>query len=231
MPFASSLLFAAFALFSSDQRAGAFGFARRRQPNTRAALSVSAGEVQVPPAATTIGHKDKDRLAAKLIETCRNYGQVGSLLSEQERGEIESLADALSPFSDYCPARDTLTGQHELVYSASPSASSGKLGPFTGKVTQSFLDETSFINRVELFGGLVKVELNAERKVLDDSRIKVIFRRTDFFLLGKEVKSGEVKGAGIWDYRFSGIVELNGERVLLRVMDTPSLFVIIKREE
>ena len=225
MPFASSLLFAAFALFSSDQRAGAFGFARRRQPNTRAALSVSAGEVQVQPA------EDKDRLAAKLIETCRNYGQVGSLLSEQERGEIESLADALSPFSDCCPARDTLTGQHELVYSASPSASSGKLGPFTGKVTQSFLDETSFINRVELFGGLAKVELNAERKVLDDSRIKVIFRRTDFFLLGKEVKSGEVKGAGIWDYRFSGIVELNGERVLLRVMDTPSLFVIIKREE
>lgn len=229
------LLFAAFTLFSSDQRVGAFGFARR-QRSTRAVLSVngsgtgSAIEVARPvqPDATT---DEASRLATKLIETCRKYGQVGSQLSDQERSEIESLADALSPFSDDCPARETLTGQHELVYSASPSASSGKLGPFTGDVTQSFLDETSFINRVELFGGLAKVELNAERKIVDDTKIKVFFKRTDFFLFGKEVKSGEVKGAGMWDYRFSGLVELNGERILLRVIDTPSLFVIIQREE
>lgn len=222
------LLFAAFTLFSSDQRVGAFGFARR-QRSTRAVLSVNgSGTGSAIEVATA---DEASRLATKLIETCRKYGQVGSQLSDQERSEIESLADALSPFSDDCPARETLTGQHELVYSASPSASSGKLGPFTGDVTQSFLDETSFINRVELFGGLAKVELNAERKIVDDTKIKVFFKRTDFFLFGKEVKSGEVKGAGIWDYRFSGLVELNGERILLRVIDTPSLFVIIQREE
>ena len=264
MPFAPVLLFAAFAALFSEQEFGAFGFVTAPLTKTRAAARVpqlsviasgtgSAIEVQQPTAVT---NKEASRPAAKLIETCRNYGQVGSLLSEQQRSEIESLAgrredfiqlastsrilvsrlthllpDALSPFSDDCPARKALTGQHELVYSASPSASSGKLGPFTGGVTQSFLDDSRFINRVELFGGLAKVELNAERKVVDDTRIKVFFKRTDFFLFGNEVKSGEVKGAGVWDYKFSGIVEVNGERLLLRVMDTPSLFVIIQREE
>ena len=258
MPFAPVLLFAAFAALFSEQEFGAFGFVTAPLTKTRAAARVPQLSVIASGTGTAIEVQPTtvSRLAANLIETCRNYGQVGSLLSEQQRSEIESLAgrredfiqlvstsrilvsrlthllpDALSPFSDDCPARKALTGQHELVYSASPSASSGKLGPFTGDVTQSFLDDSRFINRVELFGGLAKVELNAERKVVDDTRIKVFFKRTDFFLFGKEVKSGEVKGAGVWDYKFSGIVEVNGERLLLRVMDTPSLFVIIQREE
>ena len=90
-----------------------------------------------------------------------------------------SLAAASLAFvskSSPSPAKIDLKGKHELVYSASPSASSGALGPLTGKVTQSFLDETMFINRVEFFGGIAKIELYAERKVLDDNKIRVKFR-------------------------------------------------------
>jgi len=99
-----------------------------------------------------------------------------------------------------------------------------------GKVTQSFLDDVRFINRVELFGGIVKVELNAEREVLDESRIRVKFKETAFYVFGNEVKRGEVKGSGVWNYKFSGSVNVGGERMRLRVMQTPSTFVIVQKE-
>ena len=123
-----------------------------------------------------------------------------------------------------------MEGRHELIYSASPGASSGALGPLVGKVSQSFLDETRFINRVELLGGTVKIELNAERKVLDESRIRVKFKETAFYIFGQEVKRGEVKGSGVWDLMFSGMVTVNGEKMRLRIMKTPSTFIIAQKE-
>jgi hypothetical protein len=87
-----------------------------------------------------------------------------------------------------------------------------------------------YINRVELFGGLVKVELNADRQVLSESKVRVKFRETAFYILGNEVKRGEAKGSGVWDYIFSGIVNVDGEEMLLRVMKTPSTFVIVQRQ-
>ena len=117
-----------------------------------------------------------------------------------------------------------------MVYSASPGGSSGAVGPFVGKVSQSFLNEDQFINRVELLGGIVKVELNADRKVLDGKRIRVKFRETVISLFGKEVKRGEAKGAGIWDHVFSKSVNVNGEKMLLRILKTPSTFIIVQKE-
>lgn len=174
---------------------------------------------------------DSNSIATKLLETCSEYGQVGSKLTEEERAIIDDIAASLNPSSSPSPAKIELTGKHELIYSASPSASSGALGPLTGKVTQSFLDETKFINRVEFFAGAFKIELYAERKVLDDTRIRVKFKETVISLLGQEVKRFEAKGSGIWDYVFAGPVTTpSGEKMLLRVMKTPSTFVIVQKE-
>jgi hypothetical protein len=72
-------------------------------------------------------------------------------------------------------------------------ASSVALGPPVRAVSQSFVDEVRlfvrgyyftrfssfifyqvrYINRVELVGGLVKIELHAERKVLSESKVRV----------------------------------------------------------
>jgi hypothetical protein len=79
--------------------------------------------------------------------------------------------------------------------------------------------------------GPLKIELNADRKVLDEKRIRVMFKETAFYLFGKEVKRSDVKGAGVWDYQFSGKVIVNGERMFLRVLKTPSTFVIAQKEE
>jgi len=91
-----------------------------------------------------------NELATKLINKCKEYGQIGSKLTEEQQTIIDELASALIPYSDDGPAQVDLQGRHDLIYSASPGASSGALGPFVGSVSQSFLDEERFINRVEI---------------------------------------------------------------------------------
>ena len=177
-------------------------------------------------------NEDKNNIAKDLIATCKNYGQIGSKLTDEERAEIDTIVSTLSSYSDPSPAKLLLEGTHELIYSASPGGSSGALGPFVGKVTQSFLDDIQFINRVELFNGILKVELNADREVLDSSRIRVNFKETTFYVFGKEVARKEAKGVGVWKYEFGGAVTNGeeGEELFLRVLKTPSTFVIAQRK-
>ena len=85
------------------------------------------------------------------------------------------------------------------------------------------VDETRFINAVELFGGAVKISLLAEREVLDGTRIRVTFRETVGALLGKELFRKEISGSGVWVQRY-----VDDE---LRVMNTPSVFVLRRRKE
>lgn len=176
-----------------------------------------------------------NELASKLLNTCAKYGQIGSKLTDEQRAEIDSLALTLAPYSDSAPAqydKNNLRGRHELIYSASQGASSGAIGPLVGTVSQSFLDGVRYINRVELFGGLITIELNAERELLSDNKVRVKFVETTFYLFGIEVKRGEAKGAGVWDYIFSGHVTIGGgQKMLLRVMKTPSTFVIVQRQQ
>jgi hypothetical protein len=87
-----------------------------------------------------------------------------------------------------------------------------------------------YINRVELLGGLIKIELYADRMALSERKVRVKFNETAFYLFGNEVKRGEVKGSGVWEYIFSGFVTVDGERFLLRVMKTPSTFIIAQRQ-
>ncbi|KAL7518569.1 hypothetical protein ACHAWX_003383 [Stephanocyclus meneghinianus] len=180
----------------------------------------------------------RDDLANELIKTCKKLGQVGSKLSDVDRDKIDDIARMLSAFTESAPAKFDLRGTHNLVYSASPGGSSGAIGPFVGEVTQSFLDEEKFINRVELMKGILKIELNAERRVLDDNKIRVTFKQTAVSLFGMEVVRKEVKGQGVWRCVFAGTVNLpkeNGlggevEKVLVRVLKTPSTFVIVQRQ-
>ena len=95
------------------------------------------------------------------------------------------------------------------------------MGPFVGKVTQTFVDELNFINAVELFGGAVKISLFAEREVLDDTKIRVTFRETAAQAFGKELFRKSITGSGVWKQRF-----VDDD---LRVMMTPSIFILRKQ--
>ena len=86
------------------------------------------------------------------------------------------------------------------------------------------VDEKNFINQVSLFGGAVVVQLNAQREVIDDKKIKVEFVETVFKIFGKEVKRQPTKGKGVWEQVY---VERGQDgSAALRVMRTPSLFIL-----
>ena len=165
--------------------------------------------------------------AQELLRAAKEIGQVGSLASEEDQKRMEELAADLVPLSESDkPARFPLEGEHDLVYSAAPGPSSGRFfGNIVGKVTQIFENEEVFYNRVAF--GPLQITLRAKREVKSDSVLKISFLETKFSLFGKTFKEGEVGGGGAWKAKFVGTIEDDdGKKKLVRVMETPSLFVL-----
>jgi hypothetical protein len=190
----------------------------RREPVRLLATAVSASQ-------TT-----RDEAVCKVLDLARQLGPIGALQSPEDQERVLTATQALTEFSDEKPARQKLgrsPGEppHCLVYSSSPGGSSGRLfGNVYGKVTQRF-NETNFVNAVEF--GPCKISLQADLAVKDDWNNKVVFRQTAVQLWGQTIVEKPTKGAGIWKYIFSGVVQdPNGRLQLVRIMLTPSLFII-----
>lgn len=116
----------------------------------------------------------------------------------------------------------SLQGKHTLLYSMAKGGSNGKLGPFVGKVQQDFLDDENFINSVSL--GPLMIRLQAVREILTDRNVRVKFKNTSVSLFGNCLVNKETKGQGVWKMRYFNKDPTVGRRI--RVMDTPSLFII-----
>lgn len=162
----------------------------------------------------------------KVLSTAGTVGTVGYLASEDDQRMMEEVAEEVIPLSVEKPARVPLTGEHKLVYSAAEGASSGRVfGNVVGKVSQLFENDEIFYNRVDF--GPLQISLRAKREIMNDSTIKVSFLETSFNLFGQTLKKSEVKGGGVWKMKFVGKVkDENGKEKLVRIMDTPSLFVL-----
>lgn len=156
-----------------------------------------------------------------LVATCQSAPPNGVGASDEEIAAVEAAIQELEPFCQKAPAQAPLTGAYDLLFCTAKGGSNGKVGPFVGKVTQTFVDELRFINAVELFGGAVKISLFAEREVLDDTRIRVTFREMAAQLFGNELTRKSIEGSGVWKQRF-----VDDE---LRVMMTPSIFILRKQ--
>jgi len=164
------------------------------------------------------------QLKQKLYSLCEGT-RNGVDADDQTRSKIKRVVEeleAMQPSENFVPTELPLqSSRHKLIYCESTGGSSGKIGPFVGDVEQLFADDnTNFINAVTL--GPFRISLAAERKVLDDQRIKVKFREITATAFGIELLKKPSKGAGVWVQRF-----VDEE---LRIMDTPSLF-IIRRED
>ena len=181
------------------------------------------------PATTSSSDEIKQRttLLDQVLRLGYELGPVGVYSSSERQEKLLELARQLEPFSDEEPARAPLRGVHSLIYSAAPGGSSGKLlGPIHGRVTQEFVDETVFINAVEL--GPLKISLQAERKAKTDEICTVSFRKSVVELFGKKVVEKDIGDGGSWKYIFAGEAtdpETN-QPVYVRVMETPSLFLL-----
>lgn len=170
----------------------------------------------------------QDQIVEELLAYSRKVGPVGSLATEEEQAKVVELAKQLAKVKGKpSPSKEPLRGVHNLVYSAAPGGSSGRLfGPVYGKVTQEFLDDNvTFINSVKI--GPIEIALQAERFVKNDNTNMVKFRKSIIKVFGNTVVDKDIKGGGDWKYLFMGEVkDKNGNPRLLRVMETPSLFVI-----
>jgi len=191
----------------------------RRPPRT--ALFSSSSTQQDAPA----GAVSREARVQDVLKLARSLGPVGSRQSEEDRQRLVDAALELRELSDPEPSKIPLTGIHNLVYSASPGGSSGQLGPFDGKVTQEFVNEKTFINAVQL--GPLKIALTATREIKNDTTVAVKFIKTRFYLFGNQVAEKDVGGGGVWKMVFVGKVQdSDGKEKLVRIMETPSLFVI-----
>jgi hypothetical protein len=172
----------------------------------------------------------RDEAVCKVLDLARQLGPIGATQSAEDQDRILIAAKALKEFSDEKPARQKLgvsPGEppHCLVYSSSPGGSSGQLfGNVHGKVTQVF-NEMKLVNAVEL--GPLKISLQADLTVKDDWNNKVAFKQTAVQLFGQTVVEKTMKGGGMWKYLFAGVVQdSNGRLQRVRIMETPSLFII-----
>lgn len=159
---------------------------------------------------------------AELIAACSAAPRNGVGASEAEAEAVERAAKSLEAWCPAEPARKPLSGVWELVYTTSVGGSSGKVGPFVGAVTQTIVGEAEFVNSVSLLGGALRVALRAERQVLGADRIRVTFMEMEVSLFGRVLLRRPTRGSGVWKQRFVDET--------LRVMDTPSLFVLRKRD-
>lgn len=92
-------------------------------------------------------------------------------------------------------------------------------------MTQQFVNATAFINAVKL--GPLKLSLEARREIVDAERINVFFLETVVQLFGVEVLRKPASGGGQWKCIWSGeVVDDRGKKKLIRIMETPSLFVL-----
>lgn len=190
-----------------------------RLPRAGSAAADSNNDVQLS--------STRDQLAQELLQFAKETGQVGKKTTEQNRRKMDDLSQRLSIYSDPRPARIPLEGTHTLVYSASEAGPpAGLIGPFVGKVTQIFWNETVYENVVKL--GPLKVSIFANREVTGDDTISVAFYETQIRLFGKRIVRREVDlgEPGVWKQLFVGRVNVDGEGILLRVMNTPKLFIL-----
>mmetsp|Transcript_12343 Transcript_12343/g.33954 ORF Transcript_12343/g.33954 Transcript_12343/m.33954 type:complete len:254 (-) Transcript_12343:59-820(-) len=200
-------------------------------------LNAAASAVEdIATTASTVGHPNNDRNVAiqALLDGIQDVGQVGSVASQEDRLKIEELAKAViktqtagtADSAVDTPARYPLTGTHTLLYSASPKQSSGGLfgGKIVGRVTQRFDNETTFYNKLRI--GVLEIELRANREVKNDKLIAVKFDEMTISLFGKTVKKSPAGGGGSWRCLFADEVNVGGQRKILRIMQTPSLFVL-----
>lgn len=177
---------------------------------------------------TSSNVKLRNEKVQDLLQAANEIGQVGSLATKDEQKRMKELAASVIALSDSkSPAKCPLVGEHKLVYSAAPGASSGRVfGNVVGKVTQFFEDEDIFYNRVAI--GPFQIALKAKRQIMNDSTIKVSFLETKFSLFDKTLKEGKVGGGGTWKVKFVGTVVdgTHGKKKLIRIMETPSLFIL-----
>lgn len=145
-----------------------------------------------------------DRRIEELRQLTSGTGN-GTQCTPERRATVEALVQELERSnSNLQPARLPLRNTSwTLLYSNTSGNSSGKLGPFVGRVTQEFDEHDGFANTVDL--GVLKVTLNARYETKNDQIIVVRFRNTELCVFGFKLfsKAFERTAVGSWKVTYA----------------------------
>jgi hypothetical protein len=217
---------------SSCQRHRGLAYANTDQNERTLEIESPLGAPQYDSLDSVSFEEERNRRATQLLLGCQAVGtQVGMDTTEANREFLRDLAKDMIPFTDEKPASVPLEGVYDLIYSDAESGfPAGKVGPFVGKVTQIFHNETVYENVIEV--GSVRASVFANRKVLNDTNIEVSFYKRHVEMFGLPVADAVFDSTGSWGQLFVGVANIDGKddkkrrRVMLRVMQTPNLFIL-----
>ena len=101
---------------------------QQQQPTSSMSFLDRLPFFQGQPGKGDILSEDRNEKILDLLRAASEVGQVGSLASEEDQQKMERLAELAYPLSEFDkPAQVPLAGEHTLVYSAAPGASSGRV--------------------------------------------------------------------------------------------------------
>ena len=176
---------------------------------------------------------EQTALLKSILELTRKESD-GTKLPPDQRETINSLVESLEKMTSQDESLDMtstpLEEEHRLIYIDSKQTPQ-YIGPFKGMTTQYFINEQEFQNRLSV--GPIQVALTSLTEHMDAYRMKVKFKSFVFKVFGNEVVKKELKQQGVWKMVFVGEVvddSENGNRkkILLRIMRTPSLYILVK---
>mmetsp|Transcript_30032 Transcript_30032/g.115303 ORF Transcript_30032/g.115303 Transcript_30032/m.115303 type:complete len:215 (-) Transcript_30032:407-1051(-) len=141
-------------------------------------------------------------LKNELLNVCERTRGNGTVETEETKNSIAKIAAELDEawsVQGVNPATDgvgMIDGSWYLQYTSTVNPSSGKLGPFVGRVLQKIDLENHRFENMCLLGPL-KFNLEATWKVLDDNNFNVLFLTKEISLFGISVqKSPFPEGSG-----------------------------------
>mmetsp|Transcript_21726 Transcript_21726/g.34037 ORF Transcript_21726/g.34037 Transcript_21726/m.34037 type:complete len:269 (+) Transcript_21726:79-885(+) len=176
--------------------------------------------------ASVAGSLDTDRQRAKeeLVASVLKGNKNGVEASAEVRADVdEKLATLCSlnsveepAYALLRPPYDYFDGTFNLLYTNTTGGSSGKVGPFVGDVSQTFLgirDNDAmgfsrrgiFTNDVQI--GPLRISLQARCEAKSETKLNIVFEETSVKVFGFQVqaKEFEVGGKGTrgsWDLRY-----------------------------
>ena len=164
-----------------------------------------------------------------LVNKARLLGPVANDRTDFEKEQILQQARTLAnnatiTSSSSAPTHVDLTGVHERLYSTSP-------GKRRGRIRQRFLNATFLENSVQFGPVSMVATATLTPTSLDTSTIE--FHSLSYRILGLDVPWGRksLQGSeGTWKFLFVGnfVDPLDGKLKRLRVMETPSLFMLLQ---
>eukprot|EP01025_Chloroclados_australasicus_P040520 TRINITY_DN4236_c0_g1_i1.p1 TRINITY_DN4236_c0_g1~~TRINITY_DN4236_c0_g1_i1.p1 ORF type:complete len:219 (-),score=24.79 TRINITY_DN4236_c0_g1_i1:586-1242(-) len=184
----------------------------------------------VKRARTALCQASKEKIQSLKKDLFDMVGDKGGL--DQSQATKQAVAQHVLKFQGMGPQnpeQQDLSGtEWRTLWTDSEGSSAGKIGPFVGTGGQVFPADKpgQYINSLDLFGGVLRLELTGVYEAAPDSKIELEFKFVKAFLAGLQVQKRDFPAGykGFWKMLYADDS--------LRIFNTnkESLFVMYNQE-